>query len=475
MASTSAAHRFFPAIVLFIIFFNYAVGFPTPPYFSGDAEQYWQLGASFFSGGSLSLLGGEQTFRGYLLPLIFGLCQRLGAALAVDPFFIYYVVNCAFTALALAMIVPLLIEYLFGIRVSNLRILIFSGLFFVFWRGYLLEPLSDTWSLFLVIGAILAAVRAAERNRLAAVALALLGGLLMGAAVNIRPIYLICLPLYFIGMAALMWSRPKRMMVLACVGILGAAFPLFPQSLINHHYLGSWNPFIQSGSLYVLQLFFGLSVQRNECAYFVDPSGIAMLKASGVNTLVRQANGSYLYNFDVARYSIMDYIRIVFNRPIDAAAIYMRHVINGLTLLSSNIYACRPGQPRSLLNLASLGIVISAGAAAILVPVPLRNTRLRLLVWIPLVPVAFVIPAAMEGRFFFPLHLWAYAVICFLVPLRRLSAALAAHGRIAVPAVLAIFLLAVTQVSDTFGNTYIWRGASDVGVRLTPLTVLIEQ
>lgn len=475
MTLTLAVRRFFPTIVLFITFFIYAIRFPTPPYFSGDAEQYWHLGASFFSSGSFSLLSGGQTFRGYLLPLIFGLCQRLGVTLAINPFIVYYAMNCAFTALALAVMVPVLVTNSFGIRVSNWRILVFAALFFAFWRGYLLEPLSDTWSWFLVIGAVLAAINAAGRGRLAAVASAFLGGVLIGAAVNIRPIYLICLPLYFLGMLALIWSSPKKAAVLTCIGMLGAAFPLLPQSLINHHFLGSWNPFTQSGSLYVLQLFFGLSVQRNECAYFVDPSGIAMLKASGINTLVEQANGSYLYNFDVAQHSIVDYLRIVFGRPVDAAAIYMRHVVNGLTLLGSNIYDCRPAQPRTLLNLASLGIALLAGAAAILVPMRLMNRRLRLLIWIPFIPVAFVIPAAMEGRFFFPIHLWAYAVLCFLVPWRRLSAALAAHGHIIVPALLAIFLLAATQVSNTFDSTYIWQGASDNGVRLTPLTVLIGQ
>src|SRR3954452_6663213 len=69
-----------------IFFYFYAAGYSEPPFFSGDAAQYWQLGQSFISEGSFSLLRGEQTFRGYLFPAFLGLIQDFARQTGVNPF-----------------------------------------------------------------------------------------------------------------------------------------------------------------------------------------------------------------------------------------------------------------------------------------------------------------------------------------------------------------------------------------------------
>jgi hypothetical protein len=278
--------------VVALAFFLYAARFPAPPYFGGDAEHYWRLGASFFPGGSFSLLGAEPTFRGTCLPLIFGALQALGGDAA---FYLFYAVNAAFTALSLVVVLPLLVAALFtGVRPTVWQALLVALLFFVFWRGYLVEPLSDTWSFFFAIGALVLLLRAAEANALAArLLLALLSGAALAAAVNLRPIFLICVPMFALGALSIgAWSFRRAAILCAAAG---AVLVFAPQALINGHFLQSRNPFVHSGNLYTLQLYLGLAIQRLECAYIIDPAGLGILTAAGIEPLAQLPDGDHLF------------------------------------------------------------------------------------------------------------------------------------------------------------------------------------
>src|SRR5262245_14678298 len=64
--------------VLFVVYaLFYTSTYSKPPFFGGDAEHYWKLGQTFFSGGAFSFFGSEPTYRGYLLPLILGVIQHV--------------------------------------------------------------------------------------------------------------------------------------------------------------------------------------------------------------------------------------------------------------------------------------------------------------------------------------------------------------------------------------------------------------
>ncbi|MGY3408387.1 hypothetical protein ACVWZV_004500 [Bradyrhizobium sp. GM5.1] len=260
-------------------------------------------------------------------------------------------------------------------------------------------------------------------------------------------------------------------MVGLIAGGLGAALVLWPQSIINQHYLGTLNPFVHSGSLYVQQVFFGLSVQRHECAYFVDPSGIELLRRNGISFFTPQPNGEVLFVEDMSQLSLRRYVALAVQRPLDITGIYVRHVINGLTLLSSNIYACAV-QPRWLLNLGSITTVVLAVMAAFLAPRRLIERRHHVLVWAPLVPVLLTVPTAMEGRFFLAVHLFAYAFLCLVAPWRELALASKRHA----PGLAVLFvitlLLASTLLSGTYSSAMAWLGADEHGVRLRQMPTL---
>jgi hypothetical protein len=467
----------FAAIAL--VYSAYALKFHTPPFFGGDAAHYWQLGTTFFASGQFNLLDGEGTFRGYLLPVIFGYLGQAGMRTNLGEFRLFFLVNGLLTAASLAIVIPWLFQRLCGLRPSNVQLIFFASFFFFFWRGYLVEPLADTWSLFVMLTAIALVIgEKAHTGRKRAVYL-FLAGILLGAAVNMRPIYLICAPLLFGGALVYNFLNRKRVVIGARGGqiaALSAGFVLIllPQAIINQHFLSTWNPFIHTGGLYTHQLFFGISVSRHECAYFIDGAGVKLLSKSGYDFLKPAAEGKYLFAINLDQISLAEYARIFVSNPVDVLSIYVRHVANGIGLLGSNIYHCQPLAPR--LSFILLSVVVAwIGVATISlmgVVAPLR--RHWLVLAIPFVPMLFTVPTAMEGRFFLVAHLSAYAAISFFLFTGAGLARARSHTLFFSAIALAGAIATVTLLSDTFASTYLWLGADSAGVSLRPETVLMR-
>ena len=170
-------HRLLVAFVItFAIFAFYSLRLEAPPLWCCDTRQYWELGQSFLKSGHFRFLDFDQTYRGYLLSMMLAFLQSIGAAVGVNPFRVFFAFNAAVTSAALAVVVPLLVRSFTGQLPRTWQIFGFALLFFTFWRGFLLFPMSDTWSVFLAILAIWLMIESLGRSGASALSFALLAG-----------------------------------------------------------------------------------------------------------------------------------------------------------------------------------------------------------------------------------------------------------------------------------------------------------
>ncbi|HEY3797376.1 MAG TPA: hypothetical protein VGL58_03410 [Caulobacteraceae bacterium] len=448
-------------------FLVYALQFKSSPYLSGDGQQYWDLGSTFFQSGHFNLLDFGPNLRGYFLPLTLGVIQGIARALGMDAFQLFFFVSCVFTAAITTTVVPTLMQRLFGIKTTTWQSIFFSGLFFLFWRGYLVEPLSDSWSVFLLLISMLCVSGLAQNDKsVRGLASSGLAGVCGGIAANVRPIYIVCLPVLLVVILLAARKNPRVAAFTALAFCAGAWLAVLPQSVINYHYLKSWNPLAQSGSLYFYQAFFGLPIQRNECAFYVDSTGLNLANSLGIKMMVAKDNGEFLFNIILPQNPLRAYLSLAFHNPIEMSIVYLRHIVNGITLINSNIYQCAPGSPRRVLNVLSSGSIMLALFLTMIKPPKFIRRRLAILVLVLAAPVILVIPTAVEGRFFLPLHLAAYAVLAFGSSWMALSAATLKRAALLAPLIVAMELFTLTIMADTYQSTYLWLGASTDGVSL---------
>ncbi|GAA4023875.1 hypothetical protein GCM10022409_04710 [Hymenobacter glaciei] len=369
-----------------------------------DAEDYWQLGHRFVRAGRFELLGYDDAMRGYAYPLVNFLCLAARKALGWPAVTVVKLVNAAFAGLLFGIVGPRLWRATTGAPQppSLVRRLAWAALSFVFWRDYFNFSLSD----FPAVLALGAGLWLVQRPRLGA---ALLAGMALALALNIRPIYLAAA----LPVVALLWfgraEGPSWAARLAAL-VLGGALVLAPQWLINQRHFGARTPLVLSQSktlgihnLYLQKLKWGLLHEKYESSVgrelptgqllFIDSAGATLLKAEGITEI--EAPGQYL--------------GLVVRHPITLCGIYARHLFAGLDISHPTPYLKRwdPSRPQQLLN-------YTLWFWAVLVAWGRRPTAREMLVLTALLlPCLAVIPMSMEVRFLLPLHLLLLALVAF--------------------------------------------------------------
>jgi hypothetical protein len=455
---------------------GYVAGSNPPPYFCCDAEHYWNLGSSYFKSGSFSLYDFEATFRGYSLPLILGFIRYVAKAVHIEEFRLFHMVNAVITAVFLVYVIPNLARRVFTVDITVIATLLIVVLFLLFWGGYLIYPLSDTWSFFLVAAAALASIRALESEALhRQLVLGLVAGLAVGLCLNVRPIYAVSLPVFIVAILLARGITPTVKVLVLVSFVCGTIAALMPQSLLNAVQIGTANPLSHSGTLYILQIFMGVAVQRHECAYFMDTSGVSLLALNGIKVLTASPEGAFYFDISIENRSILEYVKIVLTNPIDFMALYLRHIFNGIIVFRDNIYACNYRLYDSFLSLMSL---LVAGIAIGLICVAFKvvwSTRYKFFVLATVVPLLVIIPTSIEGRFFFPAQMWFYMLIAFVglrySVLKMVRERLGAFLAITV----LIFGIGLIQLSGVQSGKYAWLGIEDGRVKLRPAPQLIAQ
>jgi hypothetical protein len=271
-----------------------------------------------------------------------------------------------------------------------------------FWSSFLDFPLSDFPALAMALLALVATHRSESRPW------ALVAGLACGAAIDMRPSYLLLAPL-LVALAVWAWleqpspARSASMRGRAqCLGLLLVGFALVSlQSLSTHRHFGSWSFAPGTVShLTALQLSEGLHLQRYE-TYVGKGHAPQMLyiDEAGTRLLAQQRDGVVT--------GTGRYLGLIVSHPATMLALFARHIFNGIDQRYTTPYVehLDDGSHRWL-RLANL-LVIFLGLLRVLWPAARRRLgpgRWRYMAALGLCCLS-VVPSTVETRYLLPIYL----------------------------------------------------------------------
>ena len=378
-----------------------------------DSAEYWDLAR-------ITVFFEYASPRGYLFPLLLVPVRWIGERLG-DPVGVLRLSLSLIYGVALPLLVPVAYQLAFGGKVTFWRRLVPVVLLALIFPGLLIYPLSDLPALLMALAALWLALRALQAGGWRQWGLWWLAGNLAGAAYNTRTIYMLAV-LVLLLLAACVRRQGadgflRRLLAVMAV-VAGIVTVLVPQLVFNRLTHGvstlAVRPIVENRSIFANQLVWGLTLQRYESTlapearqganFYLDPAGERLFKAMA-------AEGNL--------FSMRHYASSVLANPLSFAALYGRHVVSGLDVRDGVVYTRKPSPARHrtaafnfIVLLLSTWVLAAAGAsrgawqdAGFHAPSPAWPFALLLL----LLPVAAVVPGAIETRFFVPLHLLAYA------------------------------------------------------------------
>jgi hypothetical protein len=368
-----------------------------------DAGLYWEAGHRFYQRGQFSLLNYDDALRGYAYPLFNFLCLGLRRVLHQPAVVMVKLANAGLAGLLFGVVGPRLWRAATGALPSLGRRLLWAALGFVFWRDYFNFSLSDFPALLALGGALWQAPR---RGGLAA----LLAGLALALALNIRPIYLAAGPP---ALLLLLWQQPRRQW-LPRLGLLavGAALVLAPQWLINRRHFGANTPLVLAQStelrihnLYLQKLRWGLLHQKYE-------SSVGRELPTGQLLFLDAAGQALLHKESISEFATAgQYLGFAARHPVFIVRTYARHLFAGLDLSHPTPYLKR-WAPSDWLRGLNYSLWFGAGLVA-LGGWRRLGGRGWLVLAAVLLPCLAVLPMSMEVRFLLPLHLLLLALVAF--------------------------------------------------------------
>lgn len=386
-----------------------ALAFEPPEPFYYDSGGYWALGEFFTVHGHFSLLNFDSPLRGYFIPLIYH-----GLDLTVNAFMwsassVVKVFNALTFSLIGAVLGPKLAELAWpGQRWGVLRRLALAGLLLLFWSGFLPFPLTDFPALAM---SMLALVCVSRPNRPAWM---LVAGLSSGAAINMRPSYVLILPIVVI-LVLWAWFERRRTEHVSmkrrglCMALLALGFLVVsvPQSLATHRHFGTWS-FIPGAPAHLstLQLTEGMRLQRYETYVSLGHAPqMSYEDDAGVRLLQEQKNDTIT--------SSTQYLGLIVSHPLVMGNLFLHHVINGLDQRYATLYVKHLDTGSHRWFRAIDFLLIFLMLLRILWPAARR--RLGVALWRYPVGLALccltAVPSAIETRYMLPVYLLSYILI----------------------------------------------------------------
>ena len=417
--------RFWSVVGTFLLFFlfQYYKRVNTFPYDAGD---YWDLSvAKYF------LNFPTETIRGYFFPLLLTPARVLTDLIHVPTQHVYRFYSSAIYACAFALLLPEFYRSVFGGKISFSRRLITPILVLIFLPGVILYPLSDL-PCFLLAILCLSLVRNLEIKQkltLPNIAQVILIGVVAYGVYNTRTIYVYLLMTLFIALPLMTRKLGHKIIVVLCL-LVGVGLAAAPQMMINHKNTGRFTPWvmtqINNKSLFAKQLLWGITMQRYSTfmhnpvqgggLYAIDPGGVKIFDQEKLTA----------DDLQIARY-----FKLVRNYPYFFLGAYTRHAINGLDLRDGEVYVLGLEQNRNFRSVANFSVLFLMLLILFIrtrpethLPVNSGNDsavfgsgRSKVISnwWVYLlligVPVAAIIPGAIETRFFLPVHVMTYLTI----------------------------------------------------------------
>ena len=427
---------------LALAFGLFAAGLPWagygPQHLRYDAGEYWELATTFFVHKQFGLLHYHSAERGYAGPLLllpaYALARLTGwMALTCTGLW-----GAGWAALLFGAVLPAGWRQASGRALGGAAWAALLALGWLFWRGYFLFPLLDGAALALFGAGLLLL---GQRRALAWGA----AGLALALALNLRPSYLVSLPVVGLGLGLLALRRPghapggagrcfwghraaagarpassasPRQLVpgagprAALLGAfaLGAALALAPQWAINRHWFGRATPLVlfrdphDARPIYLRALGWGTRVERYETGFFADAAGpprrtLLVPDAAGIRHLHPYGPRGFA--------SYGQYAGFVARHPLAVAGRYGRHLAHTFDLWYATPYPLARHWPGQGL-FRGLNYVLLALGLRGLWRLPRRGpgaARGRWLLLALALPVLLTVPFHVETRYGMPLHL----------------------------------------------------------------------
>jgi hypothetical protein len=381
-----------------------------------DATEYWQLGDRFEHNGHFSLVAFDYPWRGYSLPLLNHTLHVVAGGAGLSDVTIVKIFGALLAPTLGVIVIPRLARALFPAATFGVgRVLALNALIFLYWRDHFDFSLSDFPTLLVAAIGLLGLFRATPPGYV-------LAGLGFGLAANIRPGYLLA-AIAVIAAAALLPIRPwnwRQRAMAASLVLAGALLASFPQMLINHHQRGSWSPFVpKAREITLIQLWQGMRAQKYETyvgppsgypepgVFYLDPATQRVVEQEHISPVTR--SGSYEEFPSYGKYA-----RVVLDHPAEMAAGYMRRLFNGLDVKYPTPYVRDLGERPLVLSLLQYTLMFLAIVRLLL---PEARRALGRIWWTGIVllviPCMTAVTGAVEPRFFLPLQLLIYMLVCF--------------------------------------------------------------
>lgn len=403
--------RFLTFAVIFFV--SYAIclivsknGFPY------DAGDYWERGKQLINPNLIS-----DGFRGYIFPLFLGICDFIGGA------GFWRIANSFLISVCFVFFVP----ELFDIKdkcsgMVNIKMMAVYGFFVFFFFGLLAYPLSDFPAMSVCILACCLKNRIFYEQKTLKCGMIFLLSLLLGACLywmyNIRTIYLFS-AVYLVFSIVYNFYKSGgaiKTKLLSVSGLLaGFLLSSLPQAYGNWQRTGKASFAVQTENLMSRQLYWGLLYQRYDTyigtqvefpqIYFIDDVGTRILDIEGLS-----ANSP----------SLRQYVLLCLKYPFEIIGIYIRHIINILTPLWPDIYVT--DLERNIFIISISAFTCFFLFVYIYICDGFQNRKLFCRFIPLLIPVLFIIPGAVEVRYFAALYLMVIGMLCFNTDWRKVMA-----------------------------------------------------
>ncbi len=382
-----------------------------PEHLRYDAGEYWELAATFFRHHRFALLHYASGERGYAGPLLLLPARGLARLTGWLPLTCTGLWGAGWAAALFGWVLPQGWQRATGRGLGAGRWAVLLGLGWLFWRGYFLFPLLDAATLtFFGAGLVLLW----ERRPLAWAA----AGLALGLAVNMRPSYLICLPVVAVlagwlagageGAAVAPGRSFAHRAAVASGRLLplaaGLALALGPQLVLNRHHFQRLTPLVlfrdphDARPVYLRALGWGTRVERYETGFFAGGHRTLLVPdAAGIEQMRPYGPAGF------AAYG--QYAGFVARHPLAVAGRYGRHLAHTFDVWYAAPYPLARHWPGQWLFRALNYTLLGLGLLG-LWHLPRRGSGPgRLALAALAVQVLLTVPFHVETRYGMPLHL----------------------------------------------------------------------
>lgn len=387
------------------------LNFPLKVFFY-DSGGYWIESKMFVVNGHFSLLNYNAFHHGYFFPLLLQVPLQFSTLTGLSEVLGFRIISAIAAAFCLTVIYPKFFEELFGFHAKPIETLVFALLVTFFWYGFFAYPLSDFPALtFFLIGMILCLkVFKSTKALWFKGILTFLAGICLAASTSIRPVYLI--PLLLLMLFILMRLALSKFTVggkalLVSSIIVGSIIIFIPQAMINRIHYQVNSPFPQMQNVFIGDLYTGLQQQRalslgapELLLYMPDNQGIEIFKKN------IQGLGE--------NRSLVEYFGLVCRQPFDMAALYVRHLFNGLDILSPTLYFQDLNANQIVYRFVNYTLWFLVIMLIWKRGISIKHDNEKMFFcFILILPALLAIPGHIEIRYFLPIYILMYGAIGF--------------------------------------------------------------